>query len=254
MTEPMRTVVSSAMAPFGSPPTPGKSTAAAFAVHVFTACGAGCALFALLAAVGAHWSVMFVWLGLALAIDGIDGTFARRLRVAEVLPRWSGELLDLVVDGLTYVFVPAYALVVGGLLPHPVAVPLGLVVVVTGTLYFADRRMKTADHYFRGFPAIWNVAVFYLFLLKLPGPLAAAIVVALAVLTFAPVHFIHPVRIATLRMPTIAALVLWGLLALYAVAENLAPGFWTVTALCLLAAYFVAIGLLRRHHPQIPSQ
>lgn len=228
---------------------PVKSTAAAFAVHVFTACGAGCALFALLAAVGAHWSAMFVWLGLALAIDGIDGTFARRLRVTEVLPRWSGEVLDLVVDVLNYVFVPAYALVAGGLLPQPVAVPLGLVVVVTGALYFADRWMKTADHYFRGFPALWNVVAFYLFVLKLPGWLAAAIVAALAVLTFAPIHFIHPVRIARLRMLTIAALVLWGLLALYAVVENLAPGFWIVTALCLLAIYFVAIGLVRRQEP-----
>lgn len=228
---------------------PVKSTAAAFAVHVFTACGAGCALFALLAAVGAHWSAMFVWLGLALAIDGIDGTFARRLRVTEVLPRWSGEVLDLVVDVLNYVFVPAYALVAGGLLPQPVAVPLGLVVVVTGALYFADRWMKTADHYFRGFPALWNVVAFYLFVLKLPGSLAAAIVAALAVLTFAPIYFIHPVRIARLRMLTIAALVLWGLLALYAVVENLAPGFWIVTALCLLAIYFVAIGLVRRQEP-----
>jgi phosphatidylcholine synthase len=249
MTEPMRTVVSSAMGPLGSPRMPVKPAAAAFVVHVFTACGAGCALFALLAAVAAHWSVMFVWLGLAFAIDGIDGTLARWLRVAEILPRWSGEVLDLVVDVLNYVFVPAYALVASGLLPQPVAVPLGLVIVVTGALYFADRRMKTADNYFRGFPAIWNVAVFYLFLLKLPGLIAAAIVVALAVLTFAPVHFIHPVRIARLRMLTMAALVLWALLALVAVGRNLAPSPWITAMLCALAIYFVGIGFLRRRHP-----
>lgn len=223
--------------------------AAAFAVHVFTACGAACAMLALLAAVDARWSAMFLWLGLALVIDGIDGTFARRLRVGEVLPRWSGEVLDLVVDVMTYVFVPAYALISGGLLPQAVAVPLGIVVVVTGALYFADRRMKTADYYFRGFPAVWNVAVFYLFLLKPPGWLAAAIVVALAILTFVPVHFVHPVRIAHLRALTTAALVLWVLLAFVAVLQNLAPGFWTVMALCLLAVYFLGIGFLRRHHP-----
>jgi phosphatidylcholine synthase len=223
--------------------------AAAFAVHVFTACGGACALLALLAAVEARWPAMFLWLGLALAIDGIDGTLARRLRVAQVLPRWSGEVLDLVVDVMNYVFVPAYALTASGLLPRPVAVPLGLVVVITGALYFADRRMKTADYYFRGFPALWNVAAFYLFLLGLPAWLAAAIVAALAVLTFVPVHFIHPVRIAHLRVLTIAALVLWALLAIVAVAKDLAPGFWVVTGLCILAIYFVTIGFLRRHHP-----
>lgn len=224
-------------------------TLAAFAVHIFTASGAACALLALIAAAGSDWTQMFAWLGVALIVDGVDGTFARRLRVAEVLPRWSGEVLDLVVDVMNYVFVPAYALTASGLLPRPVAVPLGLIVVVTGALYFADRWMKTADYYFRGFPAVWNVAVFYLFLLGLPAWLAAAVVAALAVLTFVPVHFIHPIRIAHLRALTMTALALWALLALVALVKHLAPGFWVVTGLCLLAIYFVAIGFLRRHHP-----
>ncbi len=143
--------------------------AAAFAVHVFTACGAACALLALIAAVGGEWTRMFVWLGVALIIDGVDGSLARHLSVAELLPRWSGDMLDFVVDFTTYVFVPAYAMAMGGLLPPSVAIALGLIVTVTGALYFADRRMKTADSYFRGFPALWNVVAFYLFLLK-PAP------------------------------------------------------------------------------------
>jgi phosphatidylcholine synthase len=225
-------------------------TVATFAVHIFTACGAGCALMALLAAVGGNWPRMFVWLGIAVIIDGLDGTFARRMRVAEALPRWSGDALDLVVDILNYVFVPAYALAASGLLPASVATLLGILVVITGALYFADRWMKTEDYYFRGFPAVWNVVVFYLFVLK-PAPwLGALVVVALAVLTFVPVHFIHPVRIAHLRALTLAALVLWAILALVAVMENLDPGFWVATALSVLAIYFVGIGFLRRHHPQ----
>src|ERR1700739_507400 len=150
-----------------TPEKPGRPlTTAAFAVHVFTASGAACALLALIAAVRNDWPQMFVWLGVALFIDGGDGTFARRLHVAEVLPRWSGDVLDLVVDILHYVFVPAYALAASGLLPAPAAIPLGILIVVTGTLYFGDRLMKTSDYYFRGFPAVWNVAAFYLFLLK----------------------------------------------------------------------------------------
>jgi phosphatidylcholine synthase len=221
----------------------------AFAVHIFTACGAACALLALLAAVKNDWPAMFVWLGIALFIDGVDGTFARRLRVAELLPRWSGDVLDLVVDILNYVFVPAYALLASGLLPGAVAVPLSIVIVVTGSLYFADRLMKTTDYYFRGFPAVWNLAAFYLFLVK-PAPwLGAVIVAALAALTFVPFHVVHPLRIAHLRVLTVAALTFWTLLAAFAVAKNLDPGFWTVAVLCLLAIYFVGVGFLRRHHP-----
>jgi|SRR5579862_2652977 len=222
---------------------------AAFAVHVFTACGAACALVALIAAVRADWPQMFIWLGIALFIDGVDGTFARRLRVADVLPRWSGEVLDLVVDILNYVFVPAYALAASGLLPPRTAIPLGIVIVVTGSLYFADRLMKTSDYYFRGFPALWNVAAFYLFLLR-PAPwLSAVLIASLAALTFVPFHVVHPVRIAHLRALTTVALILWTLLAIFAVAKNLQPGFSAVAGLCLLAIYFVGIGFLRRHHP-----
>jgi phosphatidylcholine synthase len=222
---------------------------AAFAVHVFTACGAACALLALIAAVSADWPKMFVWLGIALVIDGVDGSFARRLRTAELLPRWSGDVLDLVVDILTYVFVPAYAIATGGLLPQVLAIPLGALIVITGSLYFADRQMKTTDYYFRGFPALWNVAAFYLFLLQLPPWLGAFAVVVLAALTFVPIHVVHPIRISHLRAITVAALIIWALLAIIAVADGLAPGFWTVAALCALAIYFVGIGFLRRHHP-----
>src|SRR6201992_4434227 len=97
--------------------------AAAFSVHIFTALGAGIALIAMLEAVREHWASMFAWLGIALVIDGIDGPMARRLNVIDLQPNWSGEVLDLVVDFLTYVFVPAYALTASGLL-LPLAAPL----------------------------------------------------------------------------------------------------------------------------------
>jgi phosphatidylcholine synthase len=237
------------MEPTAPDQKPAPPPAVAFAVHVFTACGAACALLALLAAVRAEWPQMFVWLGVALIIDGVDGTFARYLRVAERVPRWSGDVLDLVVDILNYVFVPGYALTAGGLLPGKFAVPLGLLVVITGSLYFADRQMKTFDYYFRGFPALWNVAAFYLFLLK-PAPwLGTAAVVLLSGLTFVPFHVVHPLRIAHLRAVTTAALMAWALLAAFAVIKNLEPGSWTVAGLCVLAIYFVAVGLLRRHQP-----
>lgn len=230
------------------PGTPARNVAA-FAVHVFTACGAACAFLALYAAANGQWPMMFVWLGVALCIDGIDGTFARRLQVAKLLPRWSGDVLDLVVDILNYVFVPAYALAASGLLPKPAAVPLGLLIVVTGTLYFADRLMKTSDYYFRGFPALWNIAAFYLFICKPEPWVGMAAIIFLAGLTFVPFHVVHPIRIAHLRGITTVALVVWALLAITAVVQNLNPPLWITAALCVLAVYFFTVGFFRRHHP-----
>jgi phosphatidylcholine synthase len=217
--------------------------ARAFAVHVLTAAGAGLALSALVAAVGGAWEIMFLCLGAALIVDGIDGTIARAVKVADVLPRWSGDVLDLVVDFVTYVFVPAYAIAQGGLLPPPLGLPAGIVIVMTGAIYFADREMKTRDNYFRGFPTLWNIVAFYLFLLKPPPWLAAALVALLAVATFLPFKFVHPIRVARLRNVNIAALVLWSILAAYALLHSLDPGPWVAGALVVIAGYFLSVGL-----------
>jgi phosphatidylcholine synthase len=220
--------------------------ARAFAVHVLTAAGAALAFLALLAAVRGAFDVMFLCLGIALVVDGIDGTIARALKVAELLPRWSGDVLDLVVDFVTYVFVPAYAIAAGGVLPPWLGPPAGMVIVMTGAIYFADRRMKTADNYFRGFPTLWNVVAFYLFVLK-PAPwLAASLVALLAVLTFVPFRFLHPFRVERLRVVSMGAVVLWALLAAYALLRALDPGPWVAGGLVALAAYFVGVGLTEK--------
>jgi phosphatidylcholine synthase len=177
-------------------------------------------------------------------VDGIDGILARRFRVAELLPRWSGDGLDFVVDFVTYVFVPAYAIASGGLLPQIVAIPLGALIVTTGALYFADRNMKLEGNYFRGFPVLWNAAAFYLFLLR-PSPwIAAVAVTCLLVLTFLPFRFIHPVRVAQGRQANIALLVLWSILAATALGNGLSPRPWVSAALCAIGLYFIAAGLL----------
>src|SRR5215470_9777875 len=181
-------------APDASLQVPPLTRAAAFGVHVLTAIGAALALLSLFAATERRWSLMFLWLGVSLIVDTIDGPIARKVRVAQLLPRWSGDVLDLVVDFLTYVFVPAFAIADGGFWPAPGGVLAGIVIVTTGVLYFADRWMKTADNYFRGFPALWNVVAFFLFLLR-PGPwVAGALIVVPAILTFAPIVFIHSFR------------------------------------------------------------
>ena len=223
----------------------GFERARAFTGHIFTATGAALAFLALILATGGHWAAMFLCLGLALVVDGADGPIARAFDVQNVLPRWSGDTLDLVVDFTTYVFVPAYAIAASGLLPQILAIPAGIVVVISGALYFADREMKTKDNYFRGFPAVWNLAAFYLYLLEPPEWAAVIAVAVLAGLSFAPIKFLHPLRVQHWRNFNIVLLAVWAVLAFVAVIQDLSPGFYVTLPLSLIAVYFFAVGLLR---------
>lgn len=228
------------------PKLPVTRRARAFGVHIFTALGGAIALIAMLEAVREHWAAMFAWLGAALIIDALDGPLARRFKVEETLPNWSGDTLDLVVDFLTYVFVPAYAITASGLLV-PLAAPLlGAAIVISGALYFADRRMKTDDNHFRGFPALWNVAAFYLFLLKPPPVVGSVLLAALVILTFVPFNVLHPVRTTRLRKLNLALIALWAILAIMAVAENFVVPWWLTAALCAIAAYILFIDTVIR--------
>lgn len=218
--------------------------ALAFSVHIFTACGAGFALLAMVAAVAQDWTMMFVWLGVALIIDGVDGSLARAVNTPGNAPRWSGDVLDLVVDFTTYVFVPTYAIVSAGLMPQLWALAMGFIITVTAALYFADGNMKSDDNHFVGFPAVWNLIAFYLLLVKPAAWVCVLAIAIFAMLTFVPIKFIHPVRVRRLRWLNTAALIAWSALALLALVQGLDPQPWVTGALCVLAVYFLLVGLV----------
>lgn len=215
-------------------------------IHLFTASGAALGLAALFFALEGRFSAMFGWLGVALVVDAVDGTLARRFRVKETVPEIDGAALDLVVDFLTYVVTPLVALWRSGLLDPAYAAPVCAAVCAASALYFADTRMKTPDLWFRGFPALWNVLVLYLLVLR-PQPLATlAVVTTATVLMFTPIVFVHPLRVARLRPLTLAVTGLWGAAAIAAVDQDLAgASFGVKAALVAAASYFVVLPLFR---------
>lgn len=181
----------------------------AFSVHMFTATGAALALFAMLAAGDKNWSVMFLWLLAALIVDGIDGPLARYYNVKKYAAAWDGVLLDLIIDYLTYVFIPAYAITQSGLLPEWEGWLAAIVIIMTGVVYFADTRMKMADNSFSGFPGCWNMVALVLFALW-PAPwISLTVIGVLALAQFFGLKFIHPVRTKRWRPLSLAMMILW---------------------------------------------
>lgn len=228
------------------PHRPFKERLPAYAVHALTASGAAFALLSLVVAFQGDAAEAFFWLGVALVADGLDGPLARRIGISERVPAINGETLDLVVDFTTYVFVPAAILISSGLAPFGLLLFLGCVIVASAAVYFADTRMKTEDNWFAGFPAVWNLVIFYLLIFPLPPVVMAIIVLFTALAQAFPIVFVHPIRVRAFRPVTIAMLVVWAVAACSAIAQDLVPDIATQAGLLLTLVYFVGLGILRR--------
>ncbi|MGD1933781.1 MAG: CDP-alcohol phosphatidyltransferase family protein [Candidatus Phaeomarinobacter sp.] len=213
----------------------------AWAIHAFTASGAVIAMLALTAVTNGDPQAAFLWLGLAFVVDGLDGPLARRYRVIEVLPRISGETLDLVVDYLTYVVVPAVMLASMGLLPEGWGGATAGVVLAVSLYTFANRDMKTDDNYFEGFPAVWNVLVLYMWVLETDPWANLAVIAVCAVMTFTRLKFTHPMRVVKLRHITLVFTGLWAALSLMMVLTYPSPPTWALVAWITLIAYFLGL-------------
>jgi phosphatidylcholine synthase len=215
----------------------------AASVHLFTALGAVCGLMAALAAFDGAWERMFVWLGVALFIDAIDGTFARMVHVEERLPRFSGERLDLVIDYVTYVFVPALALLRGGFLSGTGGIIVAALILLSSLYHFSDLASKADDASFVGFPTLWNVVAFYAFALTPPGWVVYPLVLLCVLLTFVPMHWVHPVRVERMRAVTLAMTAMWAVAAVAALLYGLPPPLLVQAALVAAALYFTGMTL-----------
>ena len=215
----------------------------AAAVHIFTGLGAVCALFAARAILAHDAEGLFIWLGIALFIDGIDGTFARQVNVADNLPRFSGERLDLIIDYVTYVFVPVLALLAWHYLEGALGLILAGAILLSSLYHFTDVESKSKDYCFVGFPAIWNIVAFYVFILD-PAQWITELTIAIGVVaTFVPMPWIHPLRVVSLRPVTLAAVAASTVASIAIVTQGFPASFWSKAVMSAVALYFVVLAV-----------
>ncbi len=221
----------------------------ALLVHLLTATGAVFAMLAMLAAANGQWGVMFLWLVVAFAVDGADGPLARRYDVASRAPRFDGVLLDLIIDYLTYVFIPAFALFQSGLLPGWTGWFAIIVITFASAMYFADTRMKTLDKSFSGFPGCWNMVVLVLFALKPDFWISLMLVATLAIAMFLPLRFVHPLRTRRWRVVTFPAAAAWTFFAGWAAWVDFHPESWAHWGLMATSIYLLFAGIAQQIIP-----
>ncbi|WP_374642635.1 phosphatidylcholine/phosphatidylserine synthase [Tabrizicola sp.] len=222
----------------------------ALSVHLLTATGAVLSMFAMLAAVEEKWSLMFLWLVAALIVDGIDGPLARRYHVKTNWPNYDGILMDLIIDYLTYVFIPAFALFKSGLLPGWTGWLAIIVICYGSVIYFVDTRMKTKDKSFAGFPGCWNMVVLVLFATQPSQTVILLVVILLTVTMFTNLKFIHPVRTNRWHEISLAVTVAWIILASWAAWWDFQEGPVAKWLLVLTSLYLALAGIAQQLVPE----
>jgi phosphatidylcholine synthase len=215
-------------------------------VHLFTASGAVFAMLSMLAAANHQWSLMFLWLVVAFAVDGIDGPLARRFDVKTYAPRFDGVLLDLIIDYLTYVFIPAFALFESGLLPGWTGWVTIIIITFASAMYFCDGNMKTKDNSFHGFPGCWNMVALVMFAIQPNFWIILALVSTLALAMFLPLKFVHPVRTERWRLTSLPVTLLWIVFAGWSAWVDFSANSFILWGLTLTSLYLISAGLLQQ--------
>jgi phosphatidylcholine synthase len=182
-------------------------------VHGYTALGlVAAALIAALLVRGGpdafRWS--FILMVLATIVDATDGTLARKVRIKEVIPTFDGRRLDDIIDFLNYAFLPILLIWRAELLPagHEAWLVLPLLASVYG---FCQVHAKTDDGYFLGFPSLWNVVAFYLYILPLDPRTGLGVVIILSAMTFMPSKYLYPSQPGRLNLVTTLLGVVWAI-------------------------------------------
>ncbi|MCB0607661.1 MAG: hypothetical protein H6562_24195 [Lewinellaceae bacterium] len=218
---------------------------AAWGVHLFTAGGLLAGFMALLAVADRDWRTAIGWLLLAQFIDGIDGTFARMVRVWEVLPNFSGKTLDYVIDFATYAIIPAYFFFESDLTTGAGTWIGTFAILLSSALYYGKEGMVADEQYFVGFPVLWNWVVFYLILVFDLAPAWNLILVILfAVLHFVPIKFAYPSRARRFKWLTLGFSALTIIAILVLLWHYPQPALFWRWAAVAGGAYFGIMGIL----------
>lgn len=183
----------------------------AWCAHAYTAVGLIAAAGIAIAIFRQDFHIAFWLMFLAIVVDATDGTFARAVKVKEVLPHFDGRRLDDLIDFHTYTTLPLFLIWRAELLPTEWQMCL-LIPLLASAYGFCQTEAKTDDGYFLGFPSYWNIIAFYLYVLEMPAWVNVALLMLFALLTFVPARYLYPTHRGRLNRWTNVIGAVWGVL------------------------------------------
>ena len=215
----------------------------AWGIHIFTATGVIAGLLALVAVVNGDYRAALLWLFVAVLIDTVDGTLARTVRVKQVLPDVDGRMLDYVIDFTNDVIVPTLLLYEAGLLPSSVRLVCCAAILLVSLFHYTNLKAITDDFRFRGFPAMWNFVVFYLFVLGLSQFWNVVVIAVVCCLHFVPIDFIYPTRTIRVKKLTFSLVLLMAVVNLVILIQYPVRNSLLLTISLVIVGYLMAVSL-----------
>jgi phosphatidylcholine synthase len=225
----------------------------AWGVHLYTALGVLVGFISLLAIYRERPREAFLWMMLAVIIDGTDGFLARWANVKAVLPHISGDKLDDLVDYLNYVVVPTVLLYQWGFLPNQFGIIVAALPLISSAYGFCQADAKTPDHYFKGFPSYWNIVALYFYLFSSPPWLNTGIIVILSILVFVPLYFVYPSRTPNLRVLTCVLGAIWTVFLVGLILQIPNPSRFLLFISFFFPCYYLILSLVLHYRRQSVS-
>ena len=175
-------------------------------VHFLTGSGIIFSFLALVSVIEGYRLQTFMFLGVALIIDIIDGTLARRYKIDVIFPNIDGKTLDTIIDYINYILIPCIMLYKFNYLPQNFSLIIPIVILCISLYSYINIKLIDASFSYLGFPSIWNIILLYLEILSFNKWINLLIIIFFVFLKFVPFKVLHPMRFPRLKKTNITLL------------------------------------------------
>ncbi len=175
-------------------------------VHFLTGSGIIFSFLALISVLEGFKLQTFMFLGIALIIDTIDGTLARKYKTEIIFPNIDGKTLDTIIDYINYIFIPCIMLYKFNYLPQGFTIVIPIIILCISLYSYVNSQLIDTSFSYVGFPSIWNIVVLYLEILSFNQWINLLIILSFIFLKFLPFKVIHPMRYTKLKKTNITLL------------------------------------------------
>ena len=163
-------------------------------VHIFTGSGIIFSFMALVFVIEGYKLLTFMFLGIALLVDIVDGTLARKYKTEIIFPNIDGKTLDTIIDYINYIFIPCIMIYKFGYLPPDFTIIIPIFIICVSLYSYVNTKLVDTSFSYIGFPSIWNVILLYLEILSFNQWINLFLILLFILLKFVPFRVIHPMR------------------------------------------------------------